>query len=83
MELLKRWCGTPGISGREERIRELIIKEMTPLVDKLEVDTLGNIIGLKKITLLRHRLQTGSNFFLTAHFSRCKVKRCQIGVDIF
>ncbi|MFB0518554.1 MAG: hypothetical protein ACETWC_04655 [Acidobacteriota bacterium] len=47
-----------SVSGREERIRELIIKEMTPLVDKLEVDTLGNIIGLKKITL-RYRLQTG------------------------
>jgi len=46
-----------SVSGRKERIRELIIKEMTPLVDKLEVDTLGNIIGLKKITL-RYRLQT-------------------------
>jgi len=48
MELLRRLCSTPGVSGREERIRELIVKEMTPLVDKLEVDTLGNIIGFKR-----------------------------------
>jgi len=51
MELLRRLCGTPGVSGREERVRELIIKEMTPLVDKLEVDALGNIIGFKRGTL--------------------------------
>ena len=51
MELLRRLCSTPGVSGREERVRDLIIKEMTPLVDKLEVDTLGNIIGFKRGTL--------------------------------
>jgi len=51
MELLRRLCSTPGVSGREERIRELIVKEMTPLVDKLEVDTLGNVIGFKRGTL--------------------------------
>lgn len=75
MELLKRLCSTPGISCREEKIRELILKEMTPLVDKLEVDTLGNIIGLKKNNS-EVPPSNGFNFFLTARFCRSKVKRC-------
>lgn len=48
MELLQRLTETPGIAGREERIRELIIQELTPLVDELHVDAMGNVIGLRK-----------------------------------
>jgi putative aminopeptidase FrvX len=48
MQLLKKLCGTPGSSGHEEQIRELIIKEMKPLVDNVRTDKMGNIIGFKK-----------------------------------
>ena len=48
MELLKKLTETPGVSGREEKIRDLIRNEMKPLVDSVEVDTLGNVVGLKK-----------------------------------
>lgn len=46
--LLKRICETPGAPGYEKRIRDLVIKEVTPLVDTVEVDNLGNVICLKK-----------------------------------
>ena len=47
-DLLKRLCETPGVSSREEPIRKLAIQEMRPLCDSVEVDVLGNVIGLKK-----------------------------------
>ncbi len=48
LELLKKLCETPGIAGREEQVRALVIAEMQPLVDELHVDLLGNVIGLKR-----------------------------------
>lgn len=48
LELLKRLCETPGIPGREERVRKLVIEEMTPLVDEIKVDAMGNVIGIKR-----------------------------------
>ena len=47
-DLLKRLCETPGVSSREEQIRKLVMNEMKPLVDTLEVDVLGSVIGFKK-----------------------------------
>lgn len=46
--LLKRLSETPGVSGREERVRALVIEELRPLVDDIQVDALGNVIALKK-----------------------------------
>ncbi len=48
MELLKMLTQTPGIAGREERIREVVKKEMKEICDEVRSDTLGNLIGLKK-----------------------------------
>lgn len=48
MELMKLLCETPGIPGREERVREVIKKAMAPYVDELSVDALGNVIGIKR-----------------------------------
>src|SRR5690606_3132879 len=39
---------TPGISGREERIRAVIKEELEGLADEVRVDALGNVIALKK-----------------------------------
>ncbi len=41
-------CETPGAPGFEEKIRQLIIQEVTPLVDELYVDNLGSVIALIK-----------------------------------
>jgi len=47
-ELLKELCETPGISGREERMRQVVVRELRPLTDTLEVDVMGNLVGLKR-----------------------------------
>ena len=47
-DLLKRLCETPGIPSRENRIRRLIVNEMTPLVDSLTIDAMGSVIGHRK-----------------------------------
>lgn len=43
-DLLRRLCETPGIPGREERVRALIQKEVKGLFDAAEVDPLGALI---------------------------------------
>lgn len=45
--LFKSICETPGPSGFEKLIRQRIIQEVTPLVDHLEVDAMGNILTTK------------------------------------
>ena len=47
-DLLGRLCATPGIAGREERIRALVIDELRPLVDELRVDALGSVIATRR-----------------------------------
>ncbi|MEL6796985.1 MAG: M20/M25/M40 family metallo-hydrolase [Planctomycetota bacterium] len=44
VDLLKRLCETPGVPGREERVRALIEKEIKGLFDTVETDALGNLI---------------------------------------
>jgi putative aminopeptidase FrvX len=44
VDLLKRLCETPGIPGREERVRALIEKEIEGLFDEVRSDSLGNLI---------------------------------------
>lgn len=48
MELLKKLVETPGIAGREEQVRALVKNELIPLVDTVQVDTIGNVIGVKR-----------------------------------
>jgi endoglucanase len=46
--LLKTICETPGAPGFEQRIREVVLQEVRPLVDEVSVDNMGNVIALKK-----------------------------------
>lgn len=46
--LLKQISETPGTSGFESKIRQLILKEIKDLVDEVSVDNMGNIIAFKK-----------------------------------
>lgn len=46
--LLKKICETPGAPGFEQRIRELVVREVRPLVDELQIDNLGNVIAIKR-----------------------------------
>ena len=47
MDLLRELCETPGIPGREERIRAIVRRELEPLVDEVRVDALGNLVALR------------------------------------
>jgi endoglucanase len=46
--LLKDVCEIAGAPGFEQRIRDLVIKEVTPLVDDVSVDNMGNVTALVK-----------------------------------
>ena len=46
--LLKAICAAPGAPGYEQCIRELVVKEVTPLADEVHIDAMGNVIAVKK-----------------------------------
>ena len=48
--LLAKICTTPGAPGFEQKIRELVIQEVTPLVDEVQVDNMGNVYAIKRGT---------------------------------
>ncbi len=47
-QLFKKLCEATGASGFEYGIRDLIIEEITPLVDSVSVDNIGNIVAVVK-----------------------------------
>ena len=57
--LLGRLLQTPGVSGREQGVREVIRAELTELSFDSRVDKLGSLIG--------HRDGTGAKVMLCAH----------------
>lgn len=68
-ELFKKLVSTPGISGREERIRAVVTEELKDSVDEVSVDELGNLVGVRKgkgprIMLSAHMDSIG---FLVSH----------------
>ncbi|MBQ7353448.1 MAG: M20/M25/M40 family metallo-hydrolase [Clostridia bacterium] len=68
IELIKRLMLTPSVSGREDKIREVIIDEIKPHADTIDIDNMGNIIARKKgngkkIMLCAHMDEIG--FFVT------------------
>ena len=48
LELLKEICEVAGAPGHEQRVREIVIREIQNLVDKVRVDNMGNVIAVKK-----------------------------------
>lgn len=46
--LLRRLCNTSGVSGAEEQVREIILEEIRPYADSVEITPLGNLIAVKK-----------------------------------
>ncbi len=47
INLLRKLSEAFGPSGFEDEVRELVVKEMEPYVDELEVDKWGNVIGVR------------------------------------
>lgn len=49
-DLLKTICETPGAPGYEQRIRKLVIDTVSPIVDSVSTDAMGNVIAVRKGT---------------------------------
>ena len=48
IKLLKNICETPGAPGFENKVRNLVFKEIENCVDDINIDNMGNVIALKK-----------------------------------
>src|SRR5690554_746524 len=76
IELLRSLCETPGVPGREHRIRALIEKEIEGLFDEVTTDAMGSLLAVRrsrsksksplKVMLLCHMDEIG---FLVTHVS--------------
>jgi putative aminopeptidase FrvX len=74
--LLKRLCAARGISGQEDEVRSLILKEITPLADRIEISPLGNILAFKAGEKSANR-----KLMLTAHMDEVGLIVTQITED--
>ncbi len=50
LPLLKELCETAGAPGREEKIRDIVKRELADLCDDISVDAIGNVTGMKRGT---------------------------------
>ena len=48
VKLLAEICEAAGAPGHEQRIREIVIREVSPFVDELRTDNMGNLTAIKK-----------------------------------
>jgi endoglucanase len=48
IKLLKEICETPGAPGFEQRIRQVVLRELKGLADEVSVDNMGNVTAIKK-----------------------------------
>jgi len=48
MELLRILSNTPGVSGFEDAIQQIVKSELEAICDSVQIDKIGNVIGLKK-----------------------------------
>ena len=47
-DLLNTICTTPGAPGFEQKVRDLILKEVKELADEVEIDNMGNVYAIKR-----------------------------------
>jgi endoglucanase len=50
LSLLKTLSEAPGVPGREERVREIVAREVRPLFDEVTTDPLGTLVATKRAT---------------------------------
>ena len=48
IKLLAEICEAPGAPGHEQKIREVVLREVKPLVDEIKIDNMGNVVAIKK-----------------------------------
>ncbi len=48
LETVMTLCGLPGVSGREEKVRDYILERVMSRADSIETDAMGNLLVFKK-----------------------------------
>jgi putative aminopeptidase FrvX len=48
MELLRLLSDTPGVSGFEDQVGQIVESELAPICDRVRVDRIGNVTGVKR-----------------------------------
>ena len=67
IDTLKELCALPGVSSREDAVRDYIRAQAAPYADSIRVDVMGNLIiekkgavpGSKKLMLAAHMDEVG------------------------
>lgn len=47
IELLTKLCNATAVSGDEHEVRQIVLAEVKPIADEVEVDALGNVLAKK------------------------------------
>jgi endoglucanase len=47
-KLLAEICKVAGAPGHEQRVREIVLREIEPFVDDIKIDNMGNVVTIKK-----------------------------------
>jgi len=47
IELLEKLCNATAVSGDEQEVRQIVLEEIKPFADEIEVDALGNVLAKK------------------------------------
>ncbi|GAB6098407.1 M42 family metallopeptidase [Halanaerocella petrolearia] len=76
-ELIKKLVETYGPAGDEEKIRKVIQEEIKDYVDEIKIDTMGNLIALKK------GQNSNQKIMLAAHMDEIGVIATHIDEDGF
>ena len=58
MKLLKELCQATAIPGREKAVIDIMKRELKKTTDKVTVDKMGNVIGVKKCGIKNVSLET-------------------------
>jgi len=69
--LLKEICEIAGAPGYEQRIRKFVIDKVTPLVDEIKINNMGNVYAIKKGKSSDKRVMIGAHMdeigFIVTH----------------
>ena len=73
IKLLSEICQAPGAPGHEQKIREVVLREVKPLVDEIKIDNMGNVVAIKrgrkrkKVMVAAHMDEIG---FIVTHIDK-------------